>query len=135
MKTVDLIALRKTAEAAVVDMPEGPMKTAAFQTILSTLLEVGIADAAPIPRLATPPDEGRPENSSSLPGRITVLSKEGFLNEPRSLTEIQNKLAEHGWHYPQSGLSTPLIRLVRQRQLRRLQLAEGNKKVWKYSLP
>lgn len=134
MKSNDLISLRKAAESAVSDMAEGPLKTKAFEVILTTLLSSGRSQPTSDPNAGSPKGDHR-ENSSSLAGRITVLAEEGFLAEPRSLTEIQNKLTEHGWHYPQSGLSTPLIRLVRQRRLRRLQLAEGNKRVWKYSLP
>jgi hypothetical protein len=72
---------------------------------------------------------------SSLAERVSLLAEESFFTEPKSLSDIQAKLAEHGWHYPQTNLSTPLIRLVRQRRLRRLQLAVGNKRVWKYALP
>ena len=72
---------------------------------------------------------------SSLAERIELLAEEQFFTEPKSLADIQRKLAEHGWHYPQTNLSTPLIRLVRQRRLRRLQFPVGNKRMWKYTLP
>ncbi len=134
MKTSDLIAARKKAEESVSDMAEGPLKGTAFQVILSSLLS-----AALIPP-KTNANEVRPEEPrrgvpSSVAQRIELLAEEQFFAEPRSLAEIQTKLAEHGWHYPQTNLSTPLIRLVRQRRLRRLPIQVGNKRVWKYALP
>jgi hypothetical protein len=133
MSTLDLVAARKRAEAAIADMADGALKEKAFEVILSSLL-------AAEPRQSKATAAGRLEEShgsplSSLKDRINLLAEEGFFTEPKSLSEIQAKLAEHGWHYPQTSLSTPLIRLVRQRRLRRLQLADGNKRVWKYALP
>jgi hypothetical protein len=134
VKPTDLVALRRRAEQAVADMAEGPLKVKAFEVILGFLLTS--AEPAPTAEPAIGSPEGtRKKAVSSLAARVAVLAEEGFFAQPRSLAEIQLKLAEHGWHYPQTNLSTPLIRLVRQRDLRRLQLAEGNKRVWKYSLP
>jgi hypothetical protein len=138
MNAVDLVAARRRAEEAVADMLDGPLKIKAFEVILSSLISgddprppMGEKDSLP----ATRAGEGGSRPRSSLADRVGALAEEGFFGEPRSLADIQRKLAEHGWHYAQTNLSTPLIRLVRQRQLRRLQLAEGNKRVWKYSLP
>lgn len=139
MRGADLIAARRKAEEAVADMADGPLKIKAFEVILGSLILGGdkgpqTAGAEPSPGDHSA-DGGKSRSPSSLADRVRALAEEGFLGEPRSLADIQAKLAEHGWHYAQTNLSTPLIRLVRQRQLRRLQLAEGNKKVWKYSLP
>ena len=133
MSTLDLVAARKRAEAAVADMAEGALKEKAFEVILASLLAEPRKSTS-----ATAPghlEESRGSSPSSLGDRITLLAEEEFFTEPRSLSEIQAKFAEHGWHYPQTSLSTPLIRLVRQRRLRRLQLSDGNKRVWKYALP
>lgn len=134
MKTSELIAARKKAEESVSDMADGPLKTAAFQVILSALLSAAMTPsrAAPAEMGAEEPGRGAP---SSVAQRIELLAGEQFFSEPRSLSEIQSKLAEHGWHYPQTNLSTPLIRLVRQRRFRRLPIQVGNKRVWKYALP
>jgi hypothetical protein len=134
MKPTDLVMVRKRAEGAVAEMDDGPLKIKAFEVILQSLL------ISPRPQEdnrspAKPPESASNENLSSVADRINLLAVESFFAEPRSLAEIQAALAEHGWHYPQGNLSTPLVRLVRQRRLRRLQLAEGNKRVWKYSLP
>jgi hypothetical protein len=134
MSTLDLVAARKQAEAAVADMTDGALKVKAFEVILGSLLAEGpsVAEASATGNRS---HETRTSAPSSLGERVRLLENEGFFAEPRSLSEIQAKLREHGWHYPQTNLSTPLIRLVRQRRLRRLQLAEGSKRVWKYARP
>lgn len=132
MNTADLIAARKKAEDSVADMAEGPLKIKAFELILASLL--GATPAEPVGTKAL---RGEPVSraTSSLSSRIALLAEEGFFTDPRGLSEVQEKLAEHGWHYPQQNLSTPLVRLVRQRVLRRLQVSDRGKKIWKYSLP
>jgi hypothetical protein len=139
MNGTDLVAARRKAEEAVADMVDGALKIKAFEVILSSLISGGGRGAVVAERDSVAAGQGgeggRQRPASSLADRVALLAEEGFFGEPRSLAEIQGKLAEHGWHYAQTNLSTPLIRLVRQRHLRRLQLAEGNKRVWKYSLP
>jgi hypothetical protein len=134
MSPLDLVATRKLAEKAVADMADGVLKVKAFEVILASLLageSRGPAAAEPTARS----EKTHQPPPASLSERVTRLAEEGFFAEPKSLSEIQAKLAEHGWHYPQTNLSTPLIRLVRQRRLRRLQQAVGGKRVWKYALP
>jgi hypothetical protein len=137
MNTSELIAVRKKAEESVADMQDGPLKEKAFEVILGSLLSAGSTHASAEAESETKerrrPDA--PKSTTTLADRIARLASEGFFGEPRGLSELQAKLAEHGWHYPQQNLSTPLIRLVRKRVLRRLQASEGGKKVWKYSLP
>lgn len=134
MSTLDLVAARKRAEAAIADMADGALKEKAFEVILSSLLAAEPRQSKTTAAAARL-EESHGSPPSSLADRINLLAEEGFFTEPKPLSEIQAKLAEHGWHYPQTSLSTPLIRLVRQRRLRRLQLADGNKRVWKYALP
>jgi hypothetical protein len=133
VSATSLVALRKVAEQAVSDMDDGPLKLTAFQTILSSLLQP--ATLSHHDEVPGSTKRGRVGDAPrSFSARIAVLAKEGFFDEPRSLAEVQAVLAEHGWHYRQENLSTPLVRLVRQRKLRRLHLTNGNKRVWKYSL-
>jgi hypothetical protein len=135
MNTALLVAARKRAEEAVADMPEGALKLKAFEVILGSLLSgSSLSDSSEQKEVRTK-RSATTKPTSSLADRIGRLAEEGFFREPRGLSEVQAKLAEHGWHYPQENLSTPLIRLVRKRVLRRLQGAAGSKKVWKYSLP
>jgi hypothetical protein len=134
MSSADLIALRKKAEDAVADMAEGPLKVKAFEVILGALLATPQA-AAVVETKQVSSQSNQTESPSSLAERIGMLADTGLFAQPKSLAEIQGALAQNGWHYPQNNLSGPLIRLVRQRRLRRLQVAEGGKRVWKYSLP
>lgn len=140
MEVKDLVEARKTAEAAVAGMEDGALRIVAFETILRRLLDAGREKERP-PQ-TTPPAEaamlmrtGRgdapPSGTSS---RIMSLVDDGFFTEQRSLAEIQAGLAERGWHYEQNYLSTPLARLVRRKLLRRTQVMDGSKKLWKYSI-
>jgi hypothetical protein len=131
-----LVKARKAAEASVADMAEGPMKTAAFQTILSQLVQRALSiDAREINAASgRAAKKGKNEpRSSGTTGRLLSLIDEGFFDQPRSLAEIKQVLAEKGFHYRLEDLGTPLTRLVQRRHLRRNQAALGGKKVWRYS--
>lgn len=133
MNAAELIAARRTAEQAISDMPDGPLRVKAFEVILNSLLS---RSGQLIPEKTARVSENAPvRQASSLGARVALLRDEGFFREPRSLADIQEKLREKGWHYAQTNLSTPLLRLVRQRQLRRLQSSDGTKHVWRYSVP
>lgn len=136
--TEKLVAARKAAESAVADMSDGPLRIAAFETILRKLL-----DSTPTTERAAKGEglksaSGRQTaksgSASGTTSRIASLIDEGFFSAQRTLADIQRALAERGWHYDQNLLSTPVTRLVRKRALRRTQASEGAKKVWKYSI-
>ena len=59
---------------------------------------------------------------------IAELAQEGYFKAKRSITDIQKKLEEKGHIYTQSSLSPPLLRLTRNRVLRRIK----EKKGWVY---
>ena len=134
MEDDPLIAVRKRAERAVEGMAEGPLKIAAFQTILTKLLTesdpVEQAQRVPIKAPAV-----RSVQAETLTGRILAIRSEGFFKTQRSLGEVRESLGSRGWHYPLTTLSGVMQALVRQRQLRRERVAAGNKQVWKYSNP
>ncbi len=69
--------------------------------------------------------------SGSLTARIEDLVSEGFLKEPKTLAEIQRKLAGQGYHYPITTISPTLLQIVRQKKLRRL----GEQGSYKYVKP
>jgi hypothetical protein len=133
MSTDPLIQARKRAERAVEGMQDGPLKTAAFQTILAKLLndsdsEEGIQTVSKVPtRKGRQPD--------TLTGRVLAVKDEGFFKTQRSLGEVREALGSRGWHYPVTTLSGAMQGLVRQRQLRRERVSDGKKKVWRYSNP
>lgn len=135
-----LVAARKTAEAAVSGMVDGSLKVSAFETILRSLLDESReidrptkaeGTAEPTMRKRTGRGDAPPTGTSS---RIMSMVHDNFFAVQRSLTEIQAGLAERGWHYDQNFLSTPLARLVRRKLLRRTQVTDGSKKLWKYSI-
>lgn len=135
-----LIDLRKQAERAVDEMPDGELKVKAFEVILAHLLggalpsgKGGAEDQKPSLRKAKAEREDSPARSIS--GRILVLRDEGFFKNQKTIGELREELRAHGWHYPLTTLSGRLQALVQQRKLRRERATQGNKKIWKYSNP
>jgi hypothetical protein len=127
-----LIRARKRAEGAIKDMREGPLKIAAFQTILSNLLAESAA-SAPIGHKATNPKPGRQRQPDTLSGRLLAIKSDGVFSDQRTLGEVREALGARGWHYPVTTLSGAMQALVRDRQLRRERVSVGGKKLWKYS--
>lgn len=142
MKVKRLVDLRREAEKAVSDMPEGELKVKAFEVILNNLISLpgNLETGDDVVRTTgTPstkgPDKGQSSKPASTRDRILLLKEEDHFREQRSITQIRQELAAHGWHYPLTALSGPLQDLVQRRELRRQKMAEGKKKVWKYSNP
>lgn len=142
MKDDFIVAARKRAEAAVEGMADEGLKIAAFQTILSSLLQGQGREPQPRSQsqkesashgvrgeLTVPTKKGKAGTTS----RLIAMVHSGFFSQPKSLAEIQQGLAERGYHYPLTHLGTPLRRLVRAQALRRAQATSGGKKVWRYS--
>ena len=67
-------------------------------------------------------------SKKSLTSMFVDLKNEKFFNQPRSLNEIVERLAQSGHHYPYRSLSSPLQRAVRQKILGRIK--KDNK--WAY---
>jgi hypothetical protein len=144
MDVKKLIELRKQAEKVVADMPDGELKVKAFEVVFSNLLGQGVSSGTE--RAQSRKDDDEPEepqpkkraksaSSKSVPGRILVLRGEGFFKSQKTLPEVQEELAAHGWHYGQSDLSGPLQALRRRNELRRIRGKKGKKQVWLYSNP
>lgn len=53
-------------------------------------------------------------------GLILELKGENFFDNPRTISEIKQKLEERTYYYPLSSLSPALIRLIKQGELRRI---------------
>lgn len=137
MNTKKLLVLRKAAERTVADMPDGELKVKAFEVILAHMMQEVDSPAKPSRRAAKATsndgDTVQRANKTSTVGRILVLREEGFFKNPKSIAEVCDELASHGWHYPQSALSGPLQTSVQRRELRRKRESKGNKKIWVYS--
>ena len=140
MDAKKLIDLRKQAEKAVAEMPDGEMKVKAFEVILEHLLAggheaVGAARAEVSQSSVKAGRRKETKGAKSLAGRILVLRDEGFFGNQRTLTEVRDELKAHGWHYALTALSGRMQRLVQDVELRRERVTQGNKKIWKYSNP
>lgn len=59
---------------------------------------------------------------------ILDLKAEGFFNEKRTLAHVQKELEKNGHIYAQTSLSVPLLRLVKKRELGRM----DEKGLWWY---
>ena len=135
MTTSELIRARQKAEAAVKDMEAGPLKTAAFQTILAALLsKIDMEGVGGVARGGdSSPEAPRREVATTLPERILSIKEEGFFQSQKALSDVKEALGSRGWHYPVTTLSGAMQALVRQRHLRRERTVVGRKKVWAYS--
>lgn len=134
----DLVGLRKQAEAAVQDMPDGELKVKAFETILAHLLSDGaVRTDPPVERKAISAGKSREpggKQPTSATDRILAIKNEGFFASQRSIAEIRQELKKNGWHYPVTSLSGPMQALVSNRTLRRENVKDGKgRKGWKYS--
>ena len=128
-----LVRARKRAEQAVASMAEGPLKTAAFQTILAKLLtDADSGDRIEHASAKAAPSKRQP---GTLTARILAIGSEGFFKVQRSLSDVREALGSRGWHYPLTTLSGAMQALVRRRELRRERVTSGSKQVWKYSNP
>lgn len=140
MLTTDkLKEISKKAQDAVADMPDGDLKTKAFEVFLQQLLSV---ESAPkfigknIPTHTGPASTKTPKKPGSTKSRILLLKDEGLFAVPRSISEIKSELQAHGWILPTTSLSGPLQGLVQARELRRIsEQGKKKQKIWKYVNP
>jgi hypothetical protein len=139
VSTENLVEIRKRAQEAVADMPEGDLKTKAFEVILQHLLSSAASatshETASTPRIAAGQSRPAPKKPGTTKSRILLLKDEGFFAVPRALIEVRSELQAHGWILPRTTLSGPLQALVQVRELRRIKESHAKKKVWKYVNP
>lgn len=125
--------IQKKALSAVADMPDGELKTKAFEVFLQHLLSAEASTAEP-KSVAPEKTSERSKKSSRQPGtiksRILLLKDEKFFEVPRTIRDVRQELRAHGWIHPNTALSGALQSLVRERHLRRLK-----DKIWKYVNP
>jgi|SRR5579862_729653 len=143
MDVKKMVDIRKQAEAAVGDMPDGALKTKSFEVILNKLLDEEVASGhrradTRTSKPAPPPAEDNGQKSKvpeSCPDRILVLREDGFLATARTLGEIRDELQLRGWIYPVTSLSGPLQRLVQKRELRRMPGGNDKNGAYTYVAP
>jgi hypothetical protein len=134
MKMAGIQAARRTAEDAVADMEGGPMQIAAFQTIFAHLLQrvFDAGDVGSSKKLGSKRHRDTTTGNDGTTARLLGLIDQGVFAQGRSLSEIRQALSERGWRYDPEDLGTPLTRLVRRGYLRRMQEADGGKRLWRY---
>ena len=73
--------------------------------------------------------KGKPGGRPGLGDLIDSLIEGGHFNKPVDLAAVRHALEEMGHHYPNTTLSPALLRIVRQRRLRRIK----KDKRWHYT--
>ena len=66
-----------------------------------------------------------PTGFSGLSGQIYNLVEEGFFKEPKTISEIQEKLRLEGIRKPTTTLMAPLLHLIRKKALGRSKSTDG----------
>ena len=67
---------------------------------------------------------------NGLAGGIRFLINEGFLNEPKSIPEIESELKREGYHYSSSGVASTLSETFTKSQKVLNRIKDG--KIWRY---
>jgi hypothetical protein len=132
----DLKNLAEEARKSVENIVDPDLRGRAFEVALAYLLresDIGVTNQSPPAKSRKEATPKSPVPETTLPGRILSLKSEGIFKAQRGLNEVRDELRKRGWHYPVTSLSGPLQLLVRQRALRREQVKDGKKKIWKYS--
>ncbi len=130
--------IRKRAEASVSDMQAGDIRLKAFEIIFEKLIadhkmesngRGKVHTMHTVAHVAGTTGKNRPSGPTANALR---LKEEGFFKTPKSLGEIVKALAEMGFHYPATTISVILVRLTRQKVLRRVIVGKG-KRGYKYT--
>lgn len=143
--------LVKQAEAAVEGIRDPELRRVAFEKVLDDLLasmraEPELGPEAPLARpggrrekaeagVARPARRARERERSQGPiGYVKELVDDGFFKKPKTIAEVKAELGNRGHHIALTSLSPTMVRLVRQRNLRRqMGKTTGNKKTYIYS--
>jgi hypothetical protein len=133
----DYASLMSEAQTAVSGITDPDLKRIAFERLLDKFL--GTANSVPTKTEAASQKKGGKKKgpveakNNGPKGRIEQLIEEDFFNTPRSLNDIQNELANRGFHIPSTTLSGPLQKLCQNRRLRRQKQQVGKKETYLYS--
>ena len=136
-KGVQYNALVAEAERAVASVADPALMRAAFEKVLTHLLQSGNDASRSRPTAAknvgsTPRLRKRPQGGPQA--FVEELVGEGFFKKPKTIGEVRSELGNCGHHIPLSSLSGPLQILCQRRVLRRQRAkSEGKKQVFSYS--
>ena len=123
------------AEAAVQSVKDPELRRVAFEKILESLLAGGSTSARKkkTSKKTSKKANAKKAATKSAPrgkgpkARLLELIDDGFFDDQRTLTDVKSELADRGFHIPVTSLSTPLMRLTRDKKLRRQQQSSGGK--------
>lgn len=114
-----------TTGGAKVQIDATPTELVEIMKALST--EPATAHDSKARKVARTKESSRPTRpkKSGPTGYVLELKDEGYFRSKRKLADLQAKLEEGGHIYAQTSLSPILIRLTKNRQLRRLKEKGG----------
>lgn len=121
------------AEAAVQSVKDPELRRVAFEKILESLLGRGSASSPKKASKKTSKKTAKKATAKSAPrgkgpkARLLELIDDGFFDEQRTLADVKAELADRGFHIPVTSLSSPLMRLTRDKKLRRQKQSTGGK--------
>jgi len=72
------------------------------------------------------------KNKETVADKILLLEEGGFFDKPKTLIQIKKKLEEVGFYYPMTSFPPYLLKLCKERKLRRFKEKIGSKDVWVY---
>ena len=70
------------------------------------------------------------KNYKGLSGGIRFLIDNNFMNEPKSIPEIEGELKREGYHYSTVGIASTLSETFHKSQKRLNRIRDG--KIWRY---
>ena len=108
-----------TPEGVIVKLEGTPAEIAAV------MREAGFKSA---PEKSKPKSKQTSKTRPTVPGLVDELRTVGFFRKPKTLGEIQKRLADLGHHYPLTALSGPMQTECKRRNLRRFK--DGKKYVY-----
>ena len=122
------------AEEAVSSMKDLDLRKIAFDRILTTLLGEEICNDKNAHQVVssnkTPKTIDKSVKSQRGPkAYIEEIIADGFFAQPQPISNVKTELANRGYHVPVTSLSGPLIKLTKERKLRRNKINAGQEGV------
>ena len=126
-------------ESALEGVRSAEVRGAIAGAVMTHLLgsQEGIGGAGPARQVPPSRPEskirrGEPHTLSGTQARIMDLDEEDFFVTPRSLDEVLNDLRVRGHHHNRDDARMSLLRLVRKKMLRRIEVVDGKRKTFAY---
>jgi len=145
-KTAGYAALAVEAESAVATIKDPDLRRAAFEKILTTLLEQKLPihrsvrgqhrSEAPVRPLKNEAKSPTSKQQSGPKAYVEELIADDFFQVQRTIAQVKAELANRGRHIALTSLSGPLQKLTQERRLRRQKVTtngKGTKTIYAYS--